>query len=166
MEVPPLPARLDGRDVDSGPGRVRAPFVPRVPRLWPDPGLDRLMTSSTEDTPQSDHEGAGAAGPEHSYSDGLALAGWSVLRARPGAPPWMRAELVRLRAAFPEFSFNICPGWRGLTFEAWRDPSAGGVYAVITRNAAELWRELEKSRDRLRPTADTCKKETRRRSTS
>ena len=72
----------------------------------------------------------------------------------------MRAELVRLRAAFPEFSFNICPGWRGLTFEAWRDPGAGGVYAVITRNAAELWRELEKSRDELRPASDTCKKET------
>jgi hypothetical protein len=23
------------------------------------------------------------------------------------------AELVRLLAAFPEFSFGICPGWRG-----------------------------------------------------
>ena len=87
--------------------------------------------------------------------------GGPSLRARPGAPPWMRAELVRLRAAFPEFSFSICPGWRGLTFEAWRDPGAGGVYAVITRNAAELWRELEKSRDGLRPVADTCRKEAR-----
>ena len=83
------------------------------------------------------------------------------MRARPGALPWMRAELVQLRAAFPEFSFSICPGWRGLTFEAWRDPGAGGVYAVITRNAAELWRELEKSQDGLRPIADTCKKEAR-----
>jgi len=73
----------------------------------------------------------------------------------------MRAELVRLRAAFPEFSFNICPGWRGLTFVAWRDPDAGGVYALITRNAAELWHELEKSRDGWRPTADTYKKEAR-----
>ena len=58
----------------------------------------------------------------------------------------MRAELVRLRAAFPEFSFGICPGWRGLTFEAWRDPGAGGLYAVITQDAGKLWRELEKSR--------------------
>jgi hypothetical protein len=57
----------------------------------------------------------------------------------------MRAELVGLRAAFPEFSFNIGPGWRGLTFEAWRDPGAGGLYAIITRNAAELRRELEKA---------------------
>ena len=69
---------------------------------------------------------------------------------RPAAPPWMRAELVRLRAAFPEFSFGICPGWRGLTFEAWRDPGAGGLYAVITCDAAELWRELEKA-GRVRP---------------
>jgi len=55
----------------------------------------------------------------------------------------MRAELVRLRAAFPEFSFGICPGWRGLTFEAWREPGPGGWYAVINRDAGELWRELE-----------------------
>jgi hypothetical protein len=27
------------------------------------------------------------------------------------------AKLVRLQAAFPEFSFGICPGWRA-TFEA------------------------------------------------
>ena len=120
------------------------------------------MTTGTDDgAPPGGDNGAGAAGLEHSYSDGLALAGWPVLRARPGAPPWMRAELVRLRAAFPEFSFSICPGWRGLTFEAWREAGADGVYAVITRNAAELWRELEKSRDRLRPAADTRKKEAR-----
>jgi hypothetical protein len=31
------------------------------------------------------------------------------------------------------FSFRIWPGWQGLTFEAWRDPGAGVVYAVITR---------------------------------
>jgi hypothetical protein len=35
--------------------------------------------------------------------------------------PWMRAELDRLQAAFPEFSFGICPGWRAPTFEAWRE---------------------------------------------
>ena len=28
-------------------------------------------------------------------------------------------------------------------FEAWRDPAAGGLYAVITEDACELWRELE-----------------------
>ena len=67
--------------------------------------------------------------------------GLRCMRAQ-DVPPSMRAELVRLRAAFPEFSFDICPGWRGLMFEAWRDPGAGGVYAVITGDAGELWREL------------------------
>ncbi len=96
MEVPPLPPDLDGRDADPGPGRVRAPFVPGVPRLWTDPGPARLMTTGEDDdAPHSGNVGAGAAGPEHSYGDGLALAGWSVLRARPGAPPWMRAHLAR-----------------------------------------------------------------------
>jgi len=162
MEVPPLPAGLDGRDADAGPGRVRAPFVPGVPRLRTDPGPARLMTTGTDDdAPQGVDGGAGAAGPEHSCSEGLALAGWSGLRARPGAPPWMRAELIRLQAAFPEFSFSVCPGWRGLAFEAWRDPGAGGMYAVITRDARELWRELEKSQSGLRPVADTCRKEAR-----
>ncbi len=132
MEVPPLPAGLDGRNSDPGPGRVRAPFMPGMPRHRADPEHDWVMTASTEDAPHAGDEGAGATG-------------WSALHARPGAPPWMRAELVRLRAAFPEFSFTICPGWRGLTFEAWRVPGAGGVYAVITRDAGELWRELEKS---------------------
>jgi hypothetical protein len=61
-----------------------------------------------DEAPQAGDEGA--AGPEYSCSGGVALAGWSVLHAAPFAPPWMRAELVRLRAAFPEFSFGICPG--------------------------------------------------------
>ena len=161
MEVPPLAAGLDGWDADPGPGRVRAPFVPGVPRLGTDPGPDRLMTTGTEGAPHGDDDGAGAAGPGCSCSDGLALAGWSPLHARRGAPPWMRAELVRLRAAFPEFSFGICAGWRGLTFQAWREAGAGGLYAVITRDAAELWRELGRSRDRSRPTGDMCKKEAR-----
>ena len=120
-----------------------------------------MTTGTDDDAPPGGDEGADAAELEHSYSEGLALTNWSALRARPGAPPWMRAELVRLRAAFPEFSFRIWPGWRGLTFEAWRDPGAGGVYAVITRNVAELWHELEKSQDRLRPAADTCRNEAR-----
>jgi len=55
----------------------------------------------------------------------------------------MRAELARLRAAFPAFSFNICRGWRGLMFEAWRDTAASGLYAVITQDAREVWREME-----------------------
>jgi len=72
----------------------------------------------------------------------------------------MGAELERLRAAFPGFAFGICQGWRGPAFEAWRDPHPGdGLYAVITRDAAELWRELEGRPDALRPVADADRKE-------
>jgi len=73
----------------------------------------------------------------------------------------MRAELARLQAAFPAYSFSICRGWRGLAFEAWRDAGTGGLYAVITQDARELWRELEAGQDRLRPVADTRGEEAR-----
>jgi hypothetical protein len=63
----------------------------------------------------------------------------------PGAPLSMKAQLSRLSAAFPAFSFAICPSWRGLMFEAWRDPDAGGLYAVITQDADEMWHELERA---------------------
>ena len=55
----------------------------------------------------------------------------------------MNAELARLQVAFPAFSFGICRGWRGLTFEAWRDAQAPGLYALITQDAREFQRELE-----------------------
>ena len=69
--------------------------------------------TGTDEAPQADDQGRGAAGPEHSCGGGLALDGWSVLHATPVAPPWMRAELVRLRAAFPEFSFRHLAGLAG-----------------------------------------------------
>jgi len=58
-------------------------------------------------------------------------------------PWWMTAQLARLASAFPAFSFTISPGWCGLRFEAWRDPAAGRLYAVITDDPQELWHELE-----------------------
>ena len=69
--------------------------------------------------------------------------GWSIWDGSSSVPPWMTTELVELRAAFPEFSFTIRPGWRGLLFEAWRDSGTDGLYAVITQDAGELRRELE-----------------------
>jgi hypothetical protein len=78
----------------------------------------------------------------------------------------MRAQLVRLQAAFPEFSFGICAGWRGLTFEAWCDEGTPGLYAVITRDVGELRRELETAREGLGQIAGTCGKEARRKSAS
>ena len=73
----------------------------------------------------------------------------------------MRAELVRLQAAFPEFSFGICPGWRGPVFEVWRETGASDLYALITSDARELWRELEASRAVRRTVADAAGKEPR-----
>jgi len=57
----------------------------------------------------------------------------------------MRVELIRLRTAFPEFSSGIRHGWHGLRFEDWREPGPGGLCAVITQDAGELWRELKAS---------------------
>lgn len=119
------------------------------------------MTGGTDNSPRVDDQGARTAGAEHPYDGGPTLAGWSVLHGAPDVPPWMGAELVRLRAAFPEFSFDICPGWRGLVFEAWRDPGAGGVYAVITGDVRELWRELAGGQGGMRPTGETCGREAR-----
>jgi hypothetical protein len=81
----------------------------------------------------SHHDGLlGDDGPSQSGQDsGLAV------------PFPTRANLDRLRAAFPDFAVGISRGWRGPVFEAWRDPAAGGLYAVITDDARELWRELE-----------------------
>jgi hypothetical protein len=87
----------------------------------------------------TDRQDTGRAGQERPEQPPLALDWWPVLRS---VPPSMTAELARLRAAFPAFSVSIGPGWRGPTFEAWRDPAAGGLYAVITQDAGELWREL------------------------
>jgi hypothetical protein len=97
----------------------------------------------------------GTAGHGHPRDGVLPVAGWSALLGRPIVPLWMRAQLVRLQAVFPEFSFTIGPGWRGLTFEAWRDTGGAGLYAVVTGDIAELWHELEKYRDGSRPVADT-----------
>src|SRR5208282_726936 len=78
---------------------------------------------------------------EHPRGGGLAVTG--RLQAASATPSQMAAQLARLRAAFPAFSFKICHGWHGLMFEAWRDPAAGGLYAMITSDADEMRRELE-----------------------
>lgn len=116
------------------------------------------MATSEDNASQASGQEPGA-GDDHSYDGAFAAAGWSALHAGPVASPWMRAQLVRLQGAFPEFSFSIGPGWRGLTFEAWRDEGTPGFYAVITRDVGELWRELEKAREKSGSVADTCGKE-------
>jgi hypothetical protein len=77
-----------------------------------------------------------------SDADELALIRWSMLPMGV-VPLWMRAALAYLESAFPAFSFTVSRGWRGLRFEAWRDTTADGLYAVITDDPSELWHELE-----------------------
>ena len=114
------------------------------------------MAAGEDGTPPVTSQDAGGAIQAHGYDWGLALDTRSLLRGRQAAPPWMRAELVRLQAAFPEFSFGICPGWRGPVFEVWRETGTGGLYAVITQDAQELCRELEASRAERRAVADSA----------
>ena len=117
------------------------------------------MAAGEDDAPPARGEDADRAVEAHWYDWGLALDSRSLLHGRQAAPPWMRAELVRLRAAFPEFSFGICPGWRGPMFEAWRETGTGGLYAVITSDARELWRELEANPAQRRTVSDSAGKE-------
>src|SRR5260370_34782897 len=113
------------------------------------------MATGAHDAPEASGQEPGAT-YEHSPDDALPAAGWSALHAGPVAPLWMRAQLVRLQAAFPEFSFNICPGWRGLAFEAWRDDGTAGLYAVITGGVSGVWRGVEAARRGTRAVAVTC----------
>lgn len=55
---------------------------------------------------------------------------------------WMRTDLARLESAFPAFPFAICSGWDGPRIEAWSDTALSGLYAIVTDDPRELWREL------------------------
>jgi hypothetical protein len=57
-------------------------------------------------------------------------------------PVEIRADLARFESTFPAFSFMICMGWDGPRIEAWRDTTLSGLYAIITDDPGELWREL------------------------
>jgi hypothetical protein len=119
------------------------------------------VAAGENDTPPARGQDTSAVVQAHWYDWGLALDSRSLLRGRQVAPPWMRAELVRLQAAFPEFSFGICPGWRGPMFEAWRETGTGDLYAVITSDAREVWRELEASQAQQNSAADAAGQEPR-----
>lgn len=101
-----------------------------------------MSADQDSNAPAGSHGGSPTDTPEP-CSDGLESVIQPDLRTATGALPSMSAHLERLRSAFPAFSFSIRPGWRGLAFEAWCDPVTAGLYAVITNDARELWRELE-----------------------
>jgi hypothetical protein len=96
------------------------------------------------DAPPGDGGTSSDAGKDRLPDHVLMLATLSALEDRLAVPFPERAELDHLRAAFPDFSFGVSRGWRGPVFEAWRDGGASGLYAVITQDARELWRELSR----------------------
>lgn len=65
------------------------------------------------------------------------------LQSKGATRTWMWTDLPRLESAFPAFSFTICNGWGGPRIEAWRDTGLSGLYAIITDDPRELWRELD-----------------------
>jgi hypothetical protein len=85
----------------------------------------------------------GKADPGHPFGADLMLTQWPSLHPKDGTPMWMRADLALLESAFPALSFTICRGRRGPSFEAWRDTTRSGLYAIITDDPGELWRELD-----------------------
>jgi hypothetical protein len=119
------------------------------------------VAAGEDDATRARNQDADRVGQEYPYGWGLALDSRSLLRGKLAAPSWMQAELVRLQAAFPEFSFGICPGWRGPMFEAWKETGTGGLYAVITQDAQELRRELEASQAQQKTITDATGKEPR-----
>lgn len=93
---------------------------------------------SVRDQPNADMADPGRA----TGMDGLP-AGRLPLDPKNTTPTQMHSDLVRLESAFPAFSFAICRGRSGPRFEAWRDTAREGLYAVITDDPHELWRELK-----------------------
>ena len=84
----------------------------------------------------------GKAVPARASEMDPVLPGRLSLRPKGGAPMWMRTDLARLESVFPAFSFTICRGRRGPSFEAWRRSTPSGLYAIITDDLDELWHEL------------------------
>lgn len=123
---------------------MRAPLLPGLPGVGADQEAGLGMFSH-QDGLSGDDDTSSRSGQDRSPDYALMLDVLSALDSRLDVPFPARADLEQLRAAFPDFSFGISRGWRGPVFEAWRDSAAGGLYAVITEDARELWRELEAS---------------------
>ena len=110
-----------------------------------DTGADTLGDVATHGTHKyrQDCPGGRKAGPQSAIGVGQVQTPWSLHHSRDATPIEMRADLTRLESAFPEFSFAICQGWDGPRFEARRDAALSGLYAIITNDPRELWRELK-----------------------
>jgi len=85
----------------------------------------------------------GKADPGRTFGTDHLLTQWPSQDPNDTTPMWIRTDLALLESAFPAFSFTICRGRRGPSFEAWRDTPQSGLYAIITDDPGELWRELD-----------------------
>jgi hypothetical protein len=85
---------------------------------------------------------AGKAAPARAAGIDPAPARGPSLQPTCATPVEIRADLARFESTFPAFSFMICMGWDGPRIEAWRDTTLSGLYAIITDDPGELWREL------------------------
>jgi hypothetical protein len=85
----------------------------------------------------------GKADQERAFGMDPMLTRWPSPHPEDATQMWMWTDLARLESAFPAFSFMICKGRRGPSFEAWRDTTRSGLYAIITDDPGELWRELD-----------------------
>ena len=101
-------------------------------------GATRDIRSCRQNLP-----GGCKADPGRAFEMDPVLTWWPSLHPKNATPTWMRTDLARLESAFPAFSFTICRGRRGPSFEAWRDTTRSGLYAIITDDPGELWRELD-----------------------
>jgi hypothetical protein len=71
------------------------------------------MAADEDDPAQAGAGDVGCAGREYPYGGGLAVDGRSLLNGTPEVPSWMRAELARLRVAYPRVLFQHPPGLAG-----------------------------------------------------
>jgi hypothetical protein len=92
---------------------------------------------------RQDPPGGGNADPRRAIDINPVLTQCPLLQPEGTTPMEMRTDLARLESAFPAFSFTIWKGWDGPRFEAWRDTTLSGLYAIITDDPRELWRELD-----------------------
>jgi hypothetical protein len=91
---------------------------------------------------KQDPAGEGNVGPRRPIGIDPLPTQRSSLQPKGATPLQMRTDLGRFESAFPTFSFMICTGWDGPRFEAWRDTTPSGLYAIITDDPDELLREL------------------------
>jgi len=109
-----------------------------------DRGDDAAQDVDTHATHTDDQDlpGGGKTRPGRAIGMDDVLTRWPSHHPRDATPMEMWTDLARLESAFPAFSFMIRKGWDGPRFEAWRDTTLSGLYAIVTDDPYELWREL------------------------